>query len=71
MTNRTDRPRISALLLSVAGASLLAAAGCGDDDGVVRGAGSIDVPKPNTFYSPEEAAAHAGGASESSPDAGR
>ncbi|RUL81388.1 hypothetical protein [Tautonia sociabilis] len=71
MKKRPNRPRRSPLLLTIAGVSLLAVAGCGDNDGVVRGAGSIDVPRPNTFYTPEEEAAHAGQAPAPSPSTDR
>lgn len=58
MITRNVRTSVSAILLLTASVSILSVAGCGEDDGVVRGAGSIDVPKPTTYYSPQEAAAH-------------
>lgn len=47
-----------ALLLSLS-FTLVAVAGCGDD-GPVRGAGSIDVPKPAGFVMPEKGTARRG-----------
>jgi hypothetical protein len=60
MKNRKARPRFSvSLTLGVSAiVSLVAAAGCGDD--TVRGAGSIDVPRPARKAFPDKAAARPG-----------
>ena len=59
MKNRNGRLCLSVILLLSVSVSLVAAAGCGGDD-TVRGAGSIDVPKPAGFVIPEKAAARRG-----------
>lgn len=57
MTNRKARSLVRLILPAVAAAAPLNLAGCGGDD-TVRGAGSIEVPRPTTYYSPEEEEAH-------------
>ncbi|SIO58862.1 hypothetical protein SAMN05444166_5839 [Singulisphaera sp. GP187] len=59
MKNRNIRFCRSVILGLSIGVSLVAGAGCGGDD-TVRGAGSIDVPKPAGFVIPEKAAARRG-----------
>jgi hypothetical protein len=58
MKNRNVRRCLSVILLLGVSVSLVAVAGCGDD--TVRGAGSIDVPKPAAFVIPEKGAARRG-----------
>jgi hypothetical protein len=59
MKNRNVRLCLSVILPLGVSVSLVAAAGCGGDD-TVRGAGSIDVPRPSMTIIPEQAAARPG-----------